>query len=128
MSCFQRDFHLQGTTSPTSCLPRLDVVCVLFVLSFVFMSPSQLVLVFQGVGDIPLFTLMRQKFGLCFYFPSSLVFHSLNGVCQGIPPQTMQYVFNCLLSLNVLCYCSNLYILLHINEMIYCQPPLSPIL
>lgn len=30
--------------------------------------------------------LMRQKFGLCLYFPSSLVFHSLNGVCQGIPP------------------------------------------
>lgn len=43
MSCFQRDFHLQGTTCLTSCLHRLDVVCVLFVLSLVFMSPSQYV-------------------------------------------------------------------------------------
>lgn len=30
---------------------------------------------------------MGQTFGLCLYFPSSLVFHSLNGVCQGIPPR-----------------------------------------
>lgn len=103
----------------------LSVFC-LFV-SLLFMSQSQFVLVFQGVGEILLLTLMKQKFGLCFYFPSSLVFHSLNGVCQGIPPKTMQYVFRRLLSLNVLCYCSDLFILLRINKMIYCQPTLSPI-
>lgn len=96
MPCLQWDFHLQGIMCPKSSLHWPVVVCVLFVLSLVSMSLSQLVLVFQVVGDISLFTLMRQKCGPCLYFPSSLVCHSLNGVCQGIPSQK-----DCLLSLNV---------------------------
>lgn len=68
------------------------------------MTLSQLVLVFKVVDEISLLPLIRQKFGLCFYFPSSLVFHSLNGVCQGIHPQnlTVQYVFSCIPSLYVI--------------------------
>lgn len=55
--------------------------------------------IFKVHGDISHFTLMRQKFGLCFYFPSSMVFHSLNGVCQGTPPppQNNAVCFLCVL-------------------------------
>jgi len=39
--------------------PRpLDVVCASFALALVFMSPSQLVLVFQVVDGVSLFTLL----------------------------------------------------------------------
>lgn len=63
MPRFQRDFHLQGIMCPDIVLSS---TC-LFVLSLVFMSLC--LCRSQVVDDMSLFTLMKQKFGLCLYFP-----------------------------------------------------------
>lgn len=49
---------------------------------------------------------MGQKFGVCLYSPSSLIPHSLNGVCQGIPPDNNVVVCWCTFSLSHVTTCS----------------------
>lgn len=53
---FNETFIFKVPTCPTSRLRRLAVVCVLFVVSLVSMSQLPLVLVFQVVDGISLFT------------------------------------------------------------------------
>lgn len=119
MPCFQRDFHLQGTVHSTLHLRRLDVVYVLFVLSLLFMSPSQLVLVLQVVDDMSLFTpheadvwpmsLPSLVFSLS--FPEWRLSRYPSSSCTMFLIVSHHYMFFVYL-----------YVLLHVHKVVYSQP------
>lgn len=114
MPRFQRDFYLQGTTCLTLCLPRLDVVCISLVLSLIFMPLSQLVLVFQVIDDMSLFTPRDADIWPTYISTSPRLSLSLPEwrLSRYPSPKILkQYVLNCLQSLHVLYCCIDMYIL-----------------